>query len=153
MSVRYFSKQKNVMMMLAKTQDKNTKIARKLLMKSEVSKEERPRVAEGLQRDRALESEGREVRLVHSDRGDAVVCEVPDEGQDITETDDDIMKKTQVPACRERAPCLQHPGVNVAEEDAREHPGQDKKNLWVEHTVEKMAQQVHIISWVKVGKV
>ena len=69
MSVRYCSKQKIVMEMLAKTQDKNTKIARKLLMKSEVSKQERPRVAEGLQRDRALESESREVWLVRSDGG------------------------------------------------------------------------------------
>ena len=119
MSVRYCSKQKIVMEMLAKTLDRYTMIARKLLMKSEVSK---PRVAEGLHRDRALESEGREVRLVHSDRGDAVVCEVPDEGQDITETDDDIMNMSKVPACRERAPCLQHQGVNVAEEDAREYP-------------------------------
>ena len=44
------------MKMMAKTLDKNTKIARKLLMKSEVSKGEKPGVAEGLQRDRALES-------------------------------------------------------------------------------------------------
>ena len=63
------------------------------------------------------------------------------------------MKQAQCVACRKKEPRQQHPGVNVAEEDAREQPGQDKKNLWVEHTIEKMAQQVHIISWVEVGKV
>ena len=63
------------------------------------------------------------------------------------------MKHAQVPACRETSPCQKHPGLNVAGEDAKEYPGQDKKNLWVEHTVKKMAQKVHIISWVKVGKV
>ena len=132
---------------------KYTKLASKLLMKSVESKQEKPRVAEGLEKDRALESKGREVRLVHSNRGDGgVVCEVSDEGQDITETVD-IMKHAQDPACRETAPSLLHPWVNVAGGDAREHSGQDKKNLWVKHTIRKMAQQVNIISWVEVGKV
>ena len=75
-----------------------------------------------------------------------------DKGQDITETVD-IMKHAQDPACRETAPSLLHPWVNVAGRDAREHSGQDKKNLWVKHTIRKMAQQVNIISWVEVGKV
>ena len=63
------------------------------------------------------------------------------------------MKQTQVPACKETAPNQQDSGVNVAGEDAREHPGQDEKNLWVKHTIDKMGQQVYIISWVEVGKV
>ena len=151
MYVRNCSKQNNVVKSLAKTLDKNTMLARKLLMKSVECKQEELRVAEGLYWDRAP-GESREVRLVHSSRGDEVVCVVPDEGQDIIETED-IMKKTQVPACRETAPNQQDPGVNVAGEDAREYPGQEESNLWVEHSIEKMAQQVHIISWVKVGKV
>jgi len=136
------------MKMMTKTLDMNTMITRNLLKKSVESKQGNSRVAKGLDWDRA-QGEGKEVRLVHSDRG-VVVC--VDEGQDITETDD-IMKHAQVPACRETAPSLLHPGVNVAGGDAREHPGQDEKNLWVEHTIRKMAQQLNIISWVQVGKV
>jgi len=138
--------------MKTKTLDKHNMISKKLLQKSDKSKQEEPRVAEGLYWDRA-QGESREVRLVHFDSGDAVVCAVPDEGQDIIETEDDIMKNAQVPFCRERAPSLLHPGVNVAGGDAREHPGQDEKNLWVEHTIRMMAQQLNIISWVQVGKV
>ena len=151
MSVRNCSKQNNVVKSLAKTLDKNTMLTRKLLMKSVESKQEELRVAEGLYWDRA-QGESREVRLVHSDRGDAVVCVVPDEGQDIIKTED-IMKQTQVPACVETAPNQQDSGVNVAGENAREHPGQGEKNLWVKHTIDKMGQQVYIISWVEVGKV
>ena len=136
---------------LAKTLDMNTIIIRKLFEKSEESKQEELKVAEGLYWDRA-QGESREVRLVHSDRGDAVVCVVPDEGQDIIKTED-IMKQTQVPACIETAPNQQDSGVNVAGENAREHPGQGEKNLWVMHTIDKMGQQVYIISWVEVGKV
>jgi hypothetical protein len=77
---------------------------------------------------------------------------VPDEGQDTAETED-IMKEAEVSACRETAPSVLHPGVNVAGRYAREYPGQDEKSLWVKHTIRKMAQQVNIISWVEVGKV
>ena len=136
---------------LAKTLDMNTIIIRKLFEKSEESKQEELEVAEGLYWDRA-QGESREVRLVHSDRGDAVVCVVPDEGQDIIKTED-IMKQTQVPACIETAPNQQDSGVNVAGENAREHPGQGEMNLWLKHTIDKMGQQVYIISWLEVGKV
>ena len=151
MSVRYCSKQKDVMKMKAKTLDKHNMITKKLLQKSEESKQEELRVAEGLYWDRA-QGESREVRLVHFDSGDAVVCAVPDEGQDIVETEN-IMKQTQVPARRETAPSVLHPGVNVAGRYAREYPGQDEKSLWVKHTIRKMAQQINIISWEEVGKV
>ena len=70
---------------LAKTLDMNTIIIRKLFEKSEESKQEELKVAEGLYWDRA-QGESREVRLVHSDRGDVVVCVVPYEGQDIIKT-------------------------------------------------------------------
>ena len=135
---------------VAKNLSKNTMITRKLLKKSVESRQGKPRVAEGQVWDRAQESEGRKVRLVHSCSGDGVV--VPDEGQDTAETED-IMKEAEVSACRETAPSVLHPGVNVAGRYAREYPGQDEKSLWVKHTIRKMAQQVNIISWVEVGKV
>ena len=57
--------------MLAKTLDKNTMITSKLLKKSVESKQEKPRVAQGLDWDKA-QGEGKEVRLVLSDRGVSV---------------------------------------------------------------------------------
>ena len=139
------------MNMMAKALDKNTMITRSLLKMSVESRQGKPRDAEGQEWDRAQESEGSEVRPVHSTgRGDGKV--VPDEGQESTEKED-LMQKAQVPDFRVRAPRYQHPRVNVAVEDACEHPGQDKRSLRVEHTIEKMAQQVNIISGVEVVKV
>ena len=62
-----------MMKKVAKNLSKNTMITRKLLKKSVESRQGKPRVAEGQVWDRAQESEGRKVRLVHSCSGDGVV--------------------------------------------------------------------------------